>query len=364
VTDTTFPSNVVAIKVPYGAYDSYVASWTTYADKIVRLPAIPSTITVTVDNYLGELVSGASVTIEGNGQVYTGTTNESGLFVQGDLQPATYTVSVADMEGFKTPNVSEVVVVEDSQNTVTITYLEQSSIGEFSRTFSENSPGMISLISNEISANNMTSAQVQETYGWKIDDKISYQLTTGEEVTMRIIGFNHDTKSDGSGKAGITLEMTHCLSTVCPMNNNDTNNGGYTASVLYLQTMPTIKYTLPTEWLSVIKKVDKKSATSGGTKNSATVTTSEDLFLLSENELLGQKSYASAYEGNRYEYWKGKSMANEFKKRKGVNGSFVSWWTRSSHANDTSSFVAITTTGSSFGISASGNIGVSYAFCI
>lgn len=125
VSDIAFPSNVTSIYVKYGAYDDYKAQWSAYADKIVRLPAIPSTITVTVNNYLGELVQGATVTIAGNGQTYTGTTNESGVFVQGDLQPATYTISVADLEGFDTPESQELVVLEDSENSVTITYLEQ-----------------------------------------------------------------------------------------------------------------------------------------------------------------------------------------------------------------------------------------------
>jgi hypothetical protein len=120
-----FGSNVSEIYVLYGAYDNYVSSWSEYADKIVRLPAIPSTITVTANNYLGELVSGASVTITGNGQTYTGTTDSAGVFSQGDLQPATYTISVADLEGFKTPDVQEVVVEEDTQNSVIVTYLEK-----------------------------------------------------------------------------------------------------------------------------------------------------------------------------------------------------------------------------------------------
>jgi hypothetical protein len=126
VTSNTFPANVTSIYVPYGAYDTYKAQWSSYASKIVRLPAIPSTITVTVNNYLGELVNGASVTITGNGQTFTGTTNENGVFTQGDLQPATYAISVADMDGFDTPEPVEVVVEENTQNSAIITYLEKS----------------------------------------------------------------------------------------------------------------------------------------------------------------------------------------------------------------------------------------------
>ena len=130
VTSTTFPATLQATNVSYNGYDNYAtnSNWETYKNTLVRGLAIPSTITVTVNNYLGELVSGASVTITGNGKNYTGTTNASGVFSQGDLQPATYTISVADLEGFNTPSTSEVVVEENTQNSVTITYLEKPAV--------------------------------------------------------------------------------------------------------------------------------------------------------------------------------------------------------------------------------------------
>lgn len=123
---TVFPDTVEKINVSYNGYENYIADerWSAYADKFVRGLAIPSTITVTVNNYLGELVNGASVTISGNGQTYTGTTDTVGIFSQGDLQPATYTISVADLEGFKTPETQEVVVEQDTQNSVVFTYVE------------------------------------------------------------------------------------------------------------------------------------------------------------------------------------------------------------------------------------------------
>lgn len=125
VTSTTFPQSA-NINVVYGAYDDYVGNWGDYTDTITRLPAKPSTITVTVTNYLGELVSGASVTISSSsGETYAGTTNESGVFTQGDLQPATYTVSVADLDGFKTPVSQEVTILEDTSNNIEFVYLEK-----------------------------------------------------------------------------------------------------------------------------------------------------------------------------------------------------------------------------------------------
>lgn len=44
---------------------------------------------------------------------------------------------------------------------------------------------------------------------------------------MQIIGYNHDDKSDGSSKAGITFQMKNCLATTYLMNSTRTNAGGY-----------------------------------------------------------------------------------------------------------------------------------------
>jgi hypothetical protein len=353
VTDTTFPSSA-SIYVKYGAYDDYVAQWSAYASQIVRLPAIPSAITITVNNYLGELVSGASVTITGsNGETYAGTTDGVGVFTQGDLQPATYTITVADIDGFKTPNASEVVVLENTQNSVSVTYLEKQA---FSTTFGENTPEQISTISAEISANNMTSKQVEATYGWKIGDTISYQLTTGENVEMRIIGFNHDNKSDGSGKAEITLEMTHCLAKYYSINSTTSGTVYYSASDMKNTHLPAIKATLPQEWQDVIKLVDKNTYESG------MITSSEDLFLLSEYEVYGARTSAKDNEGSFYEYWRGKSDNDRIKK---AANSAKSWWLRSAGRSYNNYFcmVFLYSGGTQENI-CTNQLYVSYAFCI
>ena len=361
VTENTFPANVTAIYVKYGAYDDYVSAWTNYVDKLVRLPAVPSTISITVTNYLGEKVSGANVIITGNGLTFSGITDANGIFVQGDLQPATYTISVSDLEGFKTPIAIEIVVEEDSDNSTTITYLEKPAVNTI---FSENTPQQISEVSKEISAKGMTSAEVEATYGWKLGDTKDIILTTGEVIQMQIIGFNHDDKSDGSGKAGITLLMKDCLANTYYMNDSKKNSGGYVSSVMKTSTLPTIKLTLPQEWQNIIKLVDKKSANGGSSNYSATLTSTEHLFLLSEIELYGRATNAQdgANEGVVYEYWNRDSMyAYRIKKS---NNSATNWWTRSSYSSSTAHFCCVSTVGSVLSVNANQNRGVSFAFCV
>ena len=370
VTENTFPANVTAIYVKYGAYNDYVANWTFYADKIVRLPAILSTLTITTNNHLGELVGGAVVTIEGNGQTYVGITDDNGVFVQGDLQPATYTISVADIEGFKTPNVQEVVVEENSKNSIVVTYLEKPAIVA-SRVFAENSPSVISYVADEISSNNMTSAQVAETYGWNLGDKTSITLSTGENIEMQIIGFNHDNKSDGGGKAGITLQMVNCLATLYDINSDKTNAGGYASSKMKTETLPTFKATFPQEWQDVIKFVDKKSANGGSTNYSETLTTSDDLFILSQIEVFGMTVTTAqdhSNEGSVYEYWNGKVNSDRIKKydsnADGVVDADTAWWIRSCNQYSTNYFVSVSKTGANGTNLATNKIGISFAFCV
>ncbi len=360
IGENALPDSVTAIYVIYGAYDDYVSSWIAYADKIVRLPAIPSTITVTVNNYLGELVSGASVTITGNGQTYTGTTNDNGVFTQGDLQPATYTISVADLDGFKTPDTQDVVVEEDTQNSVTITYLEMPAF-VVDPVFANNSPAVISQVSALISSNNMTSAEVEATYGWKVGDTTSYTHSDGEPIQIRITDFNHDDKSDGTGKAGINLEMTHCLRTLYAINSN-TNILSFSDSDMNKTHLPNIKTLIPQEWQDVMVKVNKKCAIYGNQSSVNTIST--DLFLISETEMFGTTQatgFRPLAEGSQYAYWVGKSATDRDKKD--TDGVIRRTWFRTMLSSNSKQYL----TGLQGNTSAyymNYTAGVSYAFCV
>jgi hypothetical protein len=241
---------------------------------------------------------------------------------------------------------------------------------EFSRVFSENSPATISAISAQISANSMTSAQVESEYGWKVGDTKDITLSTGEVIQMRIIGFNHDTLSDGSGKAGITLEMVNCLSTVYQMDETKTNKGGFPISEMNTISLPAIKATLPQEWQNVIKTVDKKSANGSDGNYTQIVTSSQKLFLLSEIELFGTANYAQngADEGYQYEYWTGKQLTDTIKYRDndgdGVPETASHYWLRSSAIGYTGNFVIGKSQGGLSSNLATNDWGVSFAFCI
>ena len=66
---------------------------------------------------------------------------------------------------------------------------------------------------------------------FKVGDERTIELTTGEEVTLVILGFNHDDLQSG-GKAGITIGMKELLTTRYAMNSSNTNAGGWDSSCL------------------------------------------------------------------------------------------------------------------------------------
>lgn len=240
--------------------------------------------------------------------------------------------------------------------------------------FADNTPEGIAYVSNQIAQNGLTSAQVAEQYGWNLGDSIPITLSTGEVIEMQIIGVNHDDLSDGTGKAGLTLQMKNCLATRYPMNSTNTNAGGYAASIMKTSTLPTIKALLPKEWQDVIKLVDKKSANGGSPNYSETLTLSEDIFLLSGIEVFGSESsygYAQdgANEGSQYEYWNGKASADRIKNydtnADGVVDTVTIWWLRSSRHNTTNFFCNLDTSGNVINLSsASSSQGVAFGFCI
>ena len=198
-----------------------------------------------------------------------------------------------------------------------------------------------------------------------VGDEKTIELTTGEQVTLVILGFNHDDLTSG-GKAGITIGMKELLATKYRMNASNTNAGGWDESEMRTTTMQTLLGQLPSDLQAAIKSVNKK-ATSGGA--STTIKTSSDkLFLFSEVEIDGTTSSGYASEGEQYEYWKtvkdGTVAADRVKKLSNGGGSADSWWLRSPYVSLSIGFRCITSAGVVYGSVANGTYGVSFGFCV
>lgn len=142
---------------------------------------------------------------------------------------------------------------------------------------------------------------------FNVGDEKTITLTTGETITMVILGFGHDDLTSG-GKAGITLGTKNCLSTSYVMNDSATNVGGWKQSKMRTSTMDMIYGYLPDEVKAVIKSVDKVTALYES--SGALDTTSDKLFLFSQKEIMGNNMYSTTSqssfpnEGEQYEYYK------------------------------------------------------------
>ena len=204
-----------------------------------------------------------------------------------------------------------------------------------------------------------------ESY-YTIGDEKEIELTTGETLTLRIIGFNHDVLSDGTGYSGITFETKHLMSSKLAMNSSDTNVGGWRESAMRTRLQPggSIYNVLPQEVRDVIRPVNK--VTSVGNVGSALETTSDYAFLLSEVEIFGSTSFSVAGEGKRYDYYGSyaTTSARRIKNLANGTGSANYWWERSPASGSTSNFCYVGSNGNAGYGYAGASFGVSFGFCV
>ena len=200
---------------------------------------------------------------------------------------------------------------------------------------------------------------------FSVGDEKTISLTTGEQVTLVILGFDHDDLT-GGGKAGMTIGMKNLLATTYRMNATATNEGGWDESEMRTSTMATLLSQLPSDLQGVIKQVNKK-ATAGGASTSIT-TSADKLWLLAEVEVDGTTSAGYADEGEQYEYWKtvkdGTVAADRIKYLSNGSGSAHLWWLRSPNVSNSNGFRYVTSTGGVVNGYAYSARGVSFGFCV
>ena len=166
--------------------------------------------------------------------------------------------------------------------------------------------------------------QVPDT--WKVGDRCNMTINN-ETYAIDIIGKNHDDYADGSGKAPLTFQMHTTYATQYKMNGAEYNNCGWkNCMVRTFNAFPALKKVMPAEVVAALKAVTKK--TTAGGASAAIDTTSDTLFLLSEIEVQGTRTYSYAGEGTQYAYYQ--TAANRKKNR--------AWYLRSPRINNTICF--------------------------
>lgn len=202
------------------------------------------------------------------------------------------------------------------------------------------------------------------SFNYYLGDEKIVTLSTNETVTLQILGFRHDDKSDGTGKAGITWGMKNLLATTYAMNPTSTNVNGWDGCAMRNTTLPDILATMPSDLQSVIKTVNKK-ATAG---NISTVikTSADKLFLFSQVEINNTTSNGLSGEGVQYQYWKtvkdGTLAVNYRKYLSDGAGAEQYFFTRSPHTSYSDSFYYVGSGG--FARRVGGSFGVCFGFAV
>ena len=228
---------------------------------------------------------------------------------------------------------------------------------------------------------------------WAVGDTRSVSLSAmsatgvGEshraQTVQFVIGdFNHDdltTPINGHTKAAVTLLQKDCLMDASNasnpvngsgntengyMNSTNTNAGGWKNCARRTWCNNVFFAALPSVWQSMVKTVNKKSGTVGGS-SSGTEVTEDKIFLAAEIEIFGSIEYSVTGEGTQYQYYKN-ATANRYKMPKwGGYGNVSSiYWGRSPDNDRNSYFCAVHGSGVEYHDPANSSHGVAPCLCI
>lgn len=203
---------------------------------------------------------------------------------------------------------------------------------------------------------------------WSVGDKVGIAvngsfggLSYNNTVYAFILGFNHNSSVEGGnsihfqfGKtaAGVDIAFVNSYgstSTGFCMNTSNTNSGGWNNSYMRKTICPAFLAALPTAWQNIIAACTKYSDNTGGGSNTASyvTATSDKIWLLSEMEVQGTRSYANSAEANyqkQYDYYRNGN--SKVKYQHTATTSACGWWLRSVRASLTHFFCYVDTDGS------------------
>ena len=179
----------------------------------------------------------------------------------------------------------------------------------------------------------------------------------GATYVVEIVGFSHDDKADGSGKAGLTFGLKDCLNTAYKMNSSNTNAGGWGSCALRATLRGDIWNQLPSDLRGVIKEVTKKA--SAGNSSSTISSYTDTLFLFAEKEIFGSTQHSVNGEGTQYA-----RFTTSDTRIKKLNGSAAGWWLRSPYSGSASYFCSVNSSGAANSRIANSLYGVAFSFCV
>ena len=207
----------------------------------------------------------------------------------------------------------------------------------------------------------------------------SFELADGTEAQAQVIGFRHDARADGSGKAGITFITKDCVAER-PMNEADDNSGGWEASQMRSWMSSDLLGELPDGLRAAIVPVSMLTYIAGKTTSASSVTSTVDsLWLPSYVELVGAEqaadgwsndAYGTVYsaEGSQYKLFSDQGVRDgepNGGRVKRLDGEAALWWGRAPYPYDSDYFHVVYSDGYPYyGNGASDSGGVTPCFCL
>ena len=224
-----------------------------------------------------------------------------------------------------------------------------------------------------------------------INGKVGNTTFSNLSIDAFIIGFNHNSAREGANRihfkigkiSGVHIALcdsnygsSGSSASYFQMNASNTNSGGWNGSSMRKTLLgnsgtPTsppsgsLLAALPADLRAVMKAVTKYSDNTGGGSDTASYVTSttDYLFLLSEYEYHGTRTYANSAEKNyqaQYDYYKAGNSKIHYKHN--ATGTAAYAWCRSVSSSASRTFCRVYTDGSAAGIIAYYSYGVAPGF--
>lgn len=278
-----------------------------------------------------------------NAENRTGTRSGDGTISIDTITPGTYNLTVNAQSNFNTPSSQQVTIVGDTTISANVVY-------------NYDAPAFVSASWSLIDA--VSRGGDASTY-WAVGATKNISIS-GDTLTLEIVGFNHDNLQSG-GKAGITLGMKHLMKSTRQMNSTSTNNGSFVGSDMYDYLNGIFYNGMPSDLRSVIKSVNKITGKGGGS-SSGTRTDAMKIFLFSEQEVFGSKTYSVGNEGSQYSRFT--TSSTRIKKLSNGSGSASGWWLRSPDSGGSNRFCFVGSDGAAYIHYANRSNGVCAGFCV
>jgi hypothetical protein len=171
----------------------------------------------------------------------------------------------------------------------------------------------------------------------------SFSLTDGTPARVQIVGFRHDDRPDGSGRAGITFAFTTPVG-VRAMSDSRMTSGGWEQCQMRAYLNGGFVGLLPSDLAARLTPVAKLTNNVGATREASSITTTVDAVWLPSMTEMGGDYAASRFnsrytylsgiysgEGEQYQLWREEGigpMTGNSALRKTWLGSDCYWWTR------------------------------------